>query len=298
MSARRSWNCAERGTPSTVRGVLSSFWLPRGGSRAEDYEDAFCPRRTGARTGTRLRLAVADGASESMLSGLWADLLVRTWCRTRTRPADEVVAAAMSGWDATLVAYLDGREAGHRPIEWFEQPGLERGAHATLLGLEVWPESRPGGGGQWSAVSLGDSCLFQVRGDTLVRSFPVDDAASFGNAPKLVPSRSGQHGRVMAALERADGTWEDGDVLFLTTDALAAWFLGDAAAGGTPWQELSAIEPDDHDGFATWAEHERAGGRLRNDDLTLLRLEVSAGGAAPVGGAGPRDRRRPVREAT
>ena len=283
-----------------MRCVLSSFWLPRGGSRVEHYEDAFCPRRSGARTGPRLRLAVADGASESMLSGLWADLLVRTWCRARTRPVDEVVAAAMSGWDTTLVGYLDGRTAAHRPIEWFEQPGLDRGAHATLLGLELWREPRPAAAGGWSAVSLGDSCLFQVRGDTLVRSFPVEDATSFGNAPKLVPSRSGQLGRVMAAIERAEGTWEDGDVLFLTTDALAAWFLGAAATGGTPWRALSALERDDQGGFAAWATHERAGGRLRNDDLTLLRLEVSAaaGAPAPAGGACPEDERRPLREAT
>ena len=279
-----------------MRCVLSSFWLPRGGSRAEHYEDAFFPRRSGARTGPRLRLAVADGASESMLSGRWADLLVRTWCRTPTRPVDEVVAAAMSGWDATLVGYLDGRAAADRPIEWFEQPGLDRGAHATLLGLELWREPRPAGGGRWSAVSLGDSCLFQVRGDTLVRSFPVDDAASFGNAPKLVPSRSGQLGRVMAAIEQADGTWDDGDVLFVTTDALAAWFLGAAAGGGTPWRALSGIDRDDHEGFAAWASHERAGGQLRNDDLTLLRVEVSAV-AGPAAGAGAGDRRRPVREA-
>ena len=280
-----------------MRCVLSSFWLPRGGSRAEHYEDAFCPRRSGARKGSRLRLAVADGASESMLSGLWADLLVRTWCRARTRPVDEVVAAAMSGWDTALVDYLDGRAAARRPIEWFEQPGLDRGAHATLLGLELWREPPAEGGGAWSAVSLGDSCLFQVRGDTLVRSFPVENAASFGNSPKLVPSRSGQLGRVMAAMERAEGTWEDGDVLFLTTDALAAWFLEAAAGGGSPWRDLSAIEPDDQVRFAAWAEHERAGGQLRNDDLTLLRLEVSAM-AGPAAAAGAGGRRRPVREAT
>lgn len=280
-----------------MRCVLSSFWLPRGGSRAEHYEDAFFPRRSGARTGPRLRLAVADGASESMLSGLWADLLVRTWCRARSRPVDEVVAAAMSGWETTMVAYLDERAAALRPIEWFEQPGLDRGAHATLLGLELWREPWSAGGGGWSAVSLGDSCLFQVRGDTAVRSFPVDDAASFDNAPKLVPSRSGQLGRVMAGIERAEGAWADGDVFFLTTDALAAWFLGSAAGGGAPWRALGAIDRDDHEGFAAWATHERAGGRLRNDDLTMLRLEVSAvAGAAAAAGAG--DRRRPVREAT
>lgn len=259
-----------------MRCEVSSFWLAREGSRAEHYEDAFCPRGSGARAGSRLRLAVADGASESMLSGLWADLLVRTWCRPRRLPAAAVVAAAMAGWDATLGSYLEGREAEHRPIEWFERPGLERGAHATLLGVELSGAATGAGAGAWTAVSLGDSCLFQVRGDTLVRAFPVEDPAEFGNAPKLVPTRPAQLDRVVAALDRAEGTWEDGDVLFLTTDALAAWFLTAAGAGASPWRALDRIDRDGGGAFAAWAGVQRSAGRLRNDDLTLLRVEVTA----------------------
>lgn len=254
-----------------MRCLVSSFWLPRDGSPVEHYEDAYFPRRTGASTGPRLRLAVADGASESMLSGLWAQTLVRTWCRSRRGGMADVVASAMSGWDATLVAYQRGREAEQRPIEWFEQPGLDRGAHATLLGVEV---TRPAGGeGRWSAVSLGDSCLFQVRDDRLIAAFPLSDATAFGNAPKLVPSHARHLGRVVAHIERAEGTWQGGDVLLLTTDALAAWFLSGAAEGTAPWRALNRIACDDSSAFEAWAAGQRASGRLRNDDLTLVRVE-------------------------
>lgn len=254
-----------------MRCLVSSFWLPRDGSPVEHYEDAYFPKRTGTRTTPRLRLAVADGASESMLSGLWAQTLVRSWCRSRRPGTADVVASAMSGWDATLVAYRRGREAEQRPIEWFEQPGLERGAHATLLGVEL---TRPSGGeGRWSAVSLGDSCLFQVRDDELITAFPLADAASFGNTPKLVPSHVRHLGRVVAHLERAEGTWQTDDVLFLTTDALAAWFLCGAAGGDAPWRALNRIACDDSAAFAAWAALQRASGGLRNDDLTLVRVE-------------------------
>lgn len=254
-----------------MRCVVSSFWLPRDGSPVEHYEDAYFPRRTGMRITPRLRLAVADGASESMLSGLWAQTLVRTWCRSRRRAMADVMASAMSGWDAALVAYRKGREAEERPIEWFEQPGLDRGAHATLLGVEL--SRAPGGEGRWSAVSLGDSCLFQVRDDRLAAAFPMTDAAAFGNAPKLVPSSARHLGRVVAHLERAEGTWRADDVLFLATDALAAWFLGRAATGDAPWRALNRIACDDSAAFAAWAAGQRAGGDLRNDDLTLVRVE-------------------------
>lgn len=252
--------------------AVSSFWLPRDGSPAEHYEDAYFPRRTGVQVGSRLRAAVSDGASESMLSGLWAQTLVRTWCHSRRRAMNDVMAAAMSGWAAALAAYRTTREAEQRPIEWFEQPGLERGAHATLLGVEL---TRPGGEGRWSAVSLGDSCLFQVRGDRMVAAFPVADPAAFGNAPKLVPSLGRHLGRVVAHVERAEGTWDAGDVLYLATDALAAWFLGVTAGGGTPWRELDGMAPGDDAAFAAWAARQRSAGKLRNDDLTLVRLEPS-----------------------
>ena len=256
-----------------MRSVVSSFWLPRHGNPVEHYEDAFCPRRSGARRGSRLRLAVADGASESMLSGLWADLLVRTWCRSRRRGMGEVVAAAMSAWHATLEDYLEGRRAERRPIQWFEQPGLDRGAHATLLGVEL--DRSPSGEGRWTAESLGDSCLFQVRHDDLVTAFPLEDAASFTNTPALVPTQRGQLDHVIAALGRAQGACRDGDVLFLATDALAAWFLAAARAGEAPWRELAGIACDDGgSGFAAWAAKQRRAGAMRNDDVTLVRVEV------------------------
>lgn len=251
-----------------MRCVVTTLWLPRHGSPAEHYEDAFCPRRNGPRATPRLRLAVADGASESMLSGLWAELLVRTWCRARRRALADVVASAMSGWETAMKAYLEGREAAERPIEWFERPGLERGAHAALLGVELVGSN---GRGRWSASSLGDACLFQVRDDELVASFPMEKAAAFGNAPKLVPTHAKQLERVVAHGEHAHGGWRAGDVLFLTTDALAAWFLSAAEAGGAPWRALSEL---DGDGFASWAAAERGRGLLRNDDLTLVRVEV------------------------
>lgn len=257
-----------------MRSLVSPFWLPRHGSAVEEYEDAFCPRRTGVRRGPRLRVAIADGASESMLSGLWAELLVRSWCRAGHPGMAEVVEFAMSAWHEALRCYLESRRAARRPIEWFEEPGLDRGAHATVLGVEL--DWSPEGGLTWVAESLGDSCLFQVRGDELVAAFPLQDAAAFDNAPKLVPTQSKQLDRVVASLEQASGTCRDGDVLYLATDALAAWFLAAASAGDAPWRELAAIPSGDAEGFAEWALGRRDAGLMRNDDVTVLRVEVTA----------------------
>ncbi|HVE46527.1 MAG TPA: hypothetical protein VNA57_07245 [Acidimicrobiales bacterium] len=258
-----------------MKAVVASFWLPRAGSGVEEYEDAYCPKRNGTRSSRRMRFAVADGASESLLSGMWADLLVRTWCRSRRLGPGEVIATAMSGWQGEMTAYLEGRERHERPIQWFEEPGLAKGAHATLVGLDLTtPSPAPG---RWTAVALGDSCMFQVREGRLITSFPMKTSAEFGTSPKLVPSRPHLLGRALANLDEAEGDWCPGDVFFLTTDAIAAWFLAGAEEGSAPWSRLADFEPHTPELFAAWVGEQRGLGLIRNDDVTMLRVEIAGG---------------------
>ena len=56
-----------------------SFWTSKAGNTAEDYEDAFWPKYQGVREGTAFYFAVADGATEGVLNGKWADTLVRSF---------------------------------------------------------------------------------------------------------------------------------------------------------------------------------------------------------------------------
>ncbi|HUP68902.1 MAG TPA: hypothetical protein VM142_03700 [Acidimicrobiales bacterium] len=256
-----------------MRAVVASFWLPRAGNRIEEYEDAFYPRRTGARAAKRMRFAVADGASESLLSGMWADLLVRTWCRSKRLRPGEVIATAMSGWQAEMRSYLERRDGQDRPIQWFEEPGLAKGAHATLVGLEMSTATPTSG--RWAAVALGDSCVFQVRGTELLTSFPMKAATDFSTSPKLVPSRPHLLGRALANLDQAEGEWRSGDTFFLATDALAAWFLAEAEQGAAPWSTLAQFESETPELFAAWVGEQRGLSHLRNDDVTVVRVEVS-----------------------
>lgn len=258
-----------------MRAVVACFWLPRAGSRVEEYEDAFYPKRTGTRSAKRMRFAVADGASESLLSGMWADLLVRTWCRSkRLRPA-EMIATAMSGWQGEMTAYLEGRELHERPIQWFEEPGLAKGAHATLIGLDLNAASSRSG--TWTAVALGDSCVFQVREGRLLKSFPMETSGEFSTSPKLVPSRPHLLAKALANLDQTEGKWQAGDVFFLATDAIAAWFLAAAEGGMAPWSTLAEFECEAPELFAAWVGEQRGLSQLRNDDVTLVRVEVVEG---------------------
>jgi hypothetical protein len=255
-----------------VRASVTTCWVPRGGSDVAQFEDAFSPRANGPRHARRLRFAMADGASESMLSGLWADLLVRTWCTARRRPLAQVLATAAAAWEVELAAYLEQRERSDRPVQWFEEPGLDRGAFATLLGL-AFTTSTGHSQGEWHAVSVGDTCLFQVRDDELLVAFPIKSSTEFDSAPKLVPSRLDDLDRVLAHVDEDRGDWRTGDVFFLATDAVGAWFLRSHEAGTPPWRVLERFAGPA--AFPVWVDARRAERSLRNDDATVMRVEVT-----------------------
>lgn len=247
------------------------FWLPKTGNTAAEYEDAFYPGRAGDYGGTQLRFAVADGASEGMLSGQWAQILVRAYCRAiSASQMPDLLARALPSWREWKQHYLDQRARQNRPVMWFEEPGLEKGAFSTLLGLTLHDGESAG---RWEATALGDSCLFQVRAGELAAAMPIDDAEAFGSRPFLIASNPARNNGLLERVHYAAGEWQPGDRFYLMTDALAHWFVRQVEAGAAPWEPLHAAA--DLPQFEDWTAALKTGRLIRNDDITLLCLEVA-----------------------
>ena len=62
-----------------------------------------------------------------------------------------------------------------------------------------------------------------------------------------------------------------GDALYLMTDALAEWFLRQFAAGGRPWKDIDGLSEAS---FADWVQAQRKNRRLKNDDVTLVKIQM------------------------
>ena len=264
-----------------MRAFVSKFWTSKAGTSALDYEDASAVEPAadtdGQFTGKHLSAAVADGASEAMLAQQWATTLVQSF--VAAPPATgmlDVLTGAVAGWENQLERYRAEREHAEKPIEWWEEPGIERGSYATVVGARFTDSSKSRGQrGRFDAWALGDACLFQVRDDEVIVAFPIDDPATFGASPALVPSRPPDMSMVEKHLVHLSGDWRAGDLLLMCTDALALWFLQQAADGGKPWHVLRDLGTDGGPGnFHTWVDERRASGELRNDDTTLLRLDI------------------------
>lgn len=238
------------------------FRLPKNGSSRAEYEDAV------AWNSGKRRFAVADGASASAFARLWAQLLVRAYVADRLNAAslEHDLCPLQARW-STLVELRD--------LPWYAVEQARRGAFAALVGLNLLPH------GQWTALAVGDSCLFQIRDGTLLRALPLSEPEAFDNRPLLIGSRPTANSqlREQGAIVCAEGCWQSGDTFLLMSDALAAMFLREL--GSKHCSPLSVLEFGSSTAdFRRWVSSMRAGRLLRNDDVSLLRLAVPADAAA------------------
>lgn len=240
--------------PQTSAIPWQTFALHKRGHRPEEYEDAYAGDPL---TG---RFAVADGASQSSFADLWAKLLVDGFVQpaVKDNPEETWLAPLREQWAAAV----DDRE-----LTWYGEEKRELGAFATFLGLRI-ARSKEGRGGRWKASAVGDSCLFQVRDDELITAFPLGRSEDFGLSPALIGSRPV---KVEVRPKVEWGRWQPGDWFFLTTDALAQWFLARHEAGKQPWRSLAwrLGQKDGEAELTAYLEQLRDKKELRNDDVTL-----------------------------
>lgn len=251
----------------------STFWLAKEGNAAEECEDALFFRRGSQGDRHAATFAVADGATESMLSRQWANVLVRQFCRRESGwPLidEEFLEQAHRLWQRWRSSYLRRREAEGRSIRWYEEEGLRAGAFSTLLGLTLIENPR-----MWVATAVGDSCVFQVRRDCVRAAFPIRDPTEFGNRPPLICSKHSCREALLKEVRHTTGRIRPGDRFYLATDALACWFLQRYNAGEEPWRELDELGNDAEQGRQeAWVSELRRGGLLRNDDVAVFSIAV------------------------
>ena len=239
-----------------------TFWLTREGHNATEYEDALAADEAAG------RFAVADGATEGCFTGLWAKLLVEGFVSNSVQEAGDwpdSLPNLQSQWDADVRA---------RNLPWYGEEGVRQGAFATFLGLAF--DSRSEHSYKWQAVAVGDTCVLHTRENKLIQAFPLTGAEQFDNFPKLVGSRmTAEDVRTRQNLW-TNGRGQSGDRLWMMTDALAQWCLTEIEAGRNPWRSLESLLtlPAIDEQFASLIQGLRNAGELRNDDVTLLAIEL------------------------
>lgn len=246
--------------------MARALWAPKAGNRSDEYEDAFWPQRTINRTVNRsglVRLAVADGATETSFAGLWARRLVRAYGSGCFAGGNwlEQLKREQAAWYAEVL---------QNPLPWYAEEKVRSGAYAALLGLELFSA------GNWRSLAIGDCCVLQWRAGELAAAFPAGAADFFTSRPFLVPSNSAVNNGLAERLQWANGDWQSGDHFALLSDALGQWVWRRLEAGDPPWPALEKLQRAGQQRvFGEWIEGLRTSGELRNDDVTAVLVAVN-----------------------
>jgi hypothetical protein len=211
------------------------------------------------------RAIVADGASQGIFVGDWAGLLARRFLHFAGDPTDpdclsEPLAECRRQWRSGI---------GYGELHALSQDKVDAlGAASTLLALSL---QKTADGHRWRAAGVGDGCLFWVRGEGLLASFPLCRSADFGVAPDLIPTRRQLVPNVR--LLTAEGLGEVGDLYGLATDAVAQFLLQSLETGQTVnWQRYWDMDA------RRWRDELkelRARRLIADDDSTLVLLRVT-----------------------
>jgi len=235
-------------------------------SPLHDLRPAPVPVATGGREGREGDRYVEIPASGATGSPLTADRFATA------------VEWAQHHWPALMSVYEQHRETSGRPLRFYEDEAFVAGAAATVAVLSVtasparraplrWFRRRDGG--EWTCLAVGDSCLFHIRGERLLSSFPLTSSAAFTSRPGLVRSSRGARRQPRPTAVR--GRWRQGDMFMLATDALAQWVLREVETGGREWLALREAGTDQ---FAHLVLSARTRKVMENDDAALVRARI------------------------
>lgn len=234
--------------PSVVSRILT---VPKAGAEEGENEDAAAVWTTS----WPVRAAVADGATESMFAKRWAETLVEGLETVEMSPT--ALTDALPEWRADWKAAVSGQAES---LPWYASAKADEGTFATLLGLEIHSD------GRWSALAVGDCTLMHVHEGRLETAWPHGSSDAFSNRPSLLSTLPD---RDVPTPDATTGTWHAGDAFLLATDAVAAWLLDTDPVAARAW---------DAQEFAETVAAARSNDSLRNDDSTLVVLELAEGG--------------------
>jgi hypothetical protein len=236
---------------------LRQLLLPKLDHDASECEDAIAFDIPSA------RFAVTDGATEAFHAQQWARNLAEHWVQNEATLTLE----EFRKWVAA-----EGRELHDSwkglTMSWYSEEKARTGSFAAFVGVELDLKSDTP---SWNAIALGDACLLHCRGGALLKSLPLSRSESFSSAPVLAASNSALHESTMQSVVVESGDCDNDDVLLLMSDGAASWCLQRFENGDFDADFLTGKDDEE---LRRFFDDERQAGRIRNDDLAIVRIEI------------------------
>jgi len=235
--------------------------MPKVGNEENEQEDSFLIDTE------KGKFAISDGASSGIYSKLWADLLTKNFIDSEEILSEDsepqkflenIVGKSRADWKAKIPTNL----------KWPASEKILEGSFATFLALQLRDVNKTSK--NWNAISVGDSCVFKIKDDKIVESFPIREVSEFNNSPSLIASNFDSY---KEHIRFTSGTLERGETLAFATDSVAKWLFQENDSGENLSMTLEAISQN-HD-KQKYFENLVNNKIIHYDDLTLIVLSYS-----------------------
>ena len=236
--------------------TYQTLWLPKAGNSPEEYEDAYAPDpdAVDGASSKDFLCAIADGATETSFSGLWAQRLARAYAERRMGRITPALLRELAGeWNSAIT-----ERTREKPLPWYAEEKLQKGAFAAFAGLHLRAD------GWWTGLAVGDCCVFQLRPGAWIKSFPYGVPEVFNNSPTLWSTNAARNTQIVP--NRVRGRWKTGDYFLLMSDAVACAFL---AHEDFRRQFHGDLDAESFEALIEAARHDHL---IKNDDVTVLKI--------------------------
>jgi hypothetical protein len=206
-----------------------------------------------ASSGDGSSCAVCDGASVSFDPGPWAELLANDFVSGVDLSQDWLTSASRE------YALHHDRES----LDWMQQAALDQGSHSTIVGVRQTTQ------GVLELLVIGDSLIAIIDEGKLRLSTPYAHPEGFDRAPWLLSTHISGSLRFLdetgcLPTQIVEVSSFVRPILLLMTDAMGHWLLTN------PDRVHEILQFEESGQFITFVARERAEGRMRRDDTTLL----------------------------
>ncbi|BDM83789.1 protein phosphatase 2C domain-containing protein [Acaryochloris marina] len=199
-----------------MNNLVYIFSIPKEGETQENNQDAaFCNDN-----GTLL--AIADGVSSSLFSKEWAQIITKEFCKNSYVSLKDLC----ENWYCWLHPLQENWRSFYlskvSSLPWYAKGSIHKDhGSATFLGLKIY--KCISGKGYWEAISIGDSCLFQIYPQAKrINSYPQMKSNEFNSISRCASSLPEYNSCLPYFWS---GEYNQDDYFVLATDAIAQWIV-------------------------------------------------------------------------
>lgn len=241
---------------------VKAFITHKEAEKYSDCQDCFAIK------GENKTIAVSDGISQSIFSGVWSEILTdafvdEPWgiCAEMPFPKPCLSKCWYERVEERKQAMRDnGNEMSLYMLERMLVEGKTAGA--TFLGIQF-------NGQKWAGIVLGDTCLIEIKDGSVKEIHTSQKSETFDNMPDFYDSNVNKDGRGVE--RRISGELDSNTTLLLVSDPFSDFFSEHKDEAPKFVKEL--LNVSSHEEYESLVERWRDEHHMHNDDSTVVIVE-------------------------